>query len=33
MADSLDLIPIAAYYGKGKRSSFYGAYLMGAPDF
>ncbi len=30
MADSLDLIPMAAYFGKGRRSNGYGAYLLGA---
>jgi len=27
--DTLDLVPIAGYYGKGKRSNTFGAYLMG----
>lgn len=30
IADSLDLIPIAAFWGKGKRSGIFGAYLMAA---
>jgi DNA ligase-1 len=32
MADSLDLIPMAAYFGKGRRSNGYGAYLLGASN-
>eukprot|EP01016_Furgasonia_blochmanni_P003729 TRINITY_DN11464_c0_g1_i3.p1 TRINITY_DN11464_c0_g1~~TRINITY_DN11464_c0_g1_i3.p1 ORF type:complete len:175 (-),score=20.26 TRINITY_DN11464_c0_g1_i3:111-635(-) len=30
MADTLDLIPIAAYWGKGKRANRFGAYLLAA---
>ncbi len=28
MRDSLDLIPIGAYFGKGNRTGFYGSFLM-----
>eukprot|EP00922_Rhytidocystis_sp_ex-Travisia-forbesii_P015149 GHVS01022626.1.p1 GENE.GHVS01022626.1~~GHVS01022626.1.p1 ORF type:complete len:960 (-),score=181.51 GHVS01022626.1:749-3628(-) len=28
IADSLDLVPIGAFYGKGKRSKCYGAFLL-----
>jgi DNA ligase-1 len=28
LGDSFDLVPIAAYYGEGKRKGFYGAYLL-----
>ena len=28
MSDTLDLIPIGGFYGKGKRSGTIGAYLM-----
>ncbi|CAK8989767.1 unnamed protein product [Durusdinium trenchii] len=32
MADSIDVVPIGAYYGKGKRSGAYGAYLLAIYD-
>ena len=28
MRDTLDLIPIGAYYGKGNRTGYYGSFLM-----
>lgn len=30
MIDTLDLIPIGAYYGKGARAGQFGAYLLGS---
>ena len=30
MRDTLDLIPIGAYYGVGKRTGIFGAYIMAA---
>ena len=32
MSDTLDLIPIAAFYGRGKRTGTYGSYLMATYD-
>ena len=30
MSDTIDLIPIGAFYGKGLRAGMFGAYLMAA---
>jgi DNA ligase-1 len=30
LSDTLDLVPIAAYWGKGKRSGTYSAYVLAA---
>lgn len=30
MSDTLDLVPIGAFFGKGSRAGVFGAYLMAA---
>merc|ERR1711933_460317 len=32
MADSIDVVPIGAFYGKGKRTGAYGAFLLAIYD-
>jgi DNA ligase 1 len=32
VSDTLDLVPIGAFHGKGKRKGCYGSYVMGAFD-